>query len=85
MGLVTPRQALREMSRDPRKPRYAGALLREILEHLEGVEWHGQKMADVPLSPLALEAVLKEAGDAVMRPANLGDILRDIERAERMQ
>ena len=81
LSLTTPRQALREMARG-RKPRFAGALLKEILEHLEGVEWRGQRLADVPLPPLALDAVLKEAGDAVMRPASIGDIMREIARAE---
>jgi hypothetical protein len=80
--LTTPRQALREMARG-RKPRFAGALLREILEHLEGVEWKGQRLADYPLPALALDEVLREAAAVVMRPATLGDILRDIERLER--
>ena len=84
MSLTTPRQALREIARG-RKPRFAGALLREILEHLEGVEWRGQKLADVPLPALALDTVLREAADVVMRPASLGDIIREIERAERLQ
>lgn len=84
MSLTTPRQALREMARG-RKPRFAGALLKEILEHLEGVEWRGQRLADYPLPALALDAVLHEAAKVVMQPATLGDIMREIERAERMQ
>lgn len=68
-----------------RKPRFAGALLKEIVEHLEGVEWRGKKLADYPLPALALDEVLKEAAAVVMRPAGIGDLMREIERAERLQ
>ena len=77
-GLVTPREVLRQIKADPRRPWWADRLFREVEEHLTRALFRGKPVIDQRMTSAACEAVLEEAVDAVRRPKTVDELMAEM-------
>lgn len=69
--LGTPREAIEEMVKMRWGEEWFLRRMKNIMLHLEGVQFRGRPILDEPMSVSAIDAVLKEAFAAISKPQPL--------------
>lgn len=76
--LVTPREVLKNIKADPRRPWWADKLFGEIEAHMTKTLWKGKPLIDTPMAVATCEAVLEEAVDLVRRPKSVEELAAEV-------